>query len=211
MSQFYLEALNALDQLPKTSKLGSGNGVMAQNPTSSAAGQTIYEEREIATLLMFQSCSRIPDEKSIIEEEHNEYCYLEPYCNPCALELKLKQQVDFWEKKISTLIPDEWSEDNWTDILRDENNPSFSKDEPRLFSKMTLLEKRLEIVYWVDPAILELWLEGFPKSSHKCLSNLKQLIKCGIPYLNQSYNWDVTIEYLSHEIELQMLGLNLSL
>ena len=118
-------------------------------------------------------------------------------------------------KKISTLIPDEWSEDNWTDILRNENNPSsFSKDETKLFSKMTLLEKRLEIVDWVDhyvQAILELWLEGFPKSSHKCLSNLKQLIKCGIPYLNQSYNWDVTIEYLSHEIELQMLGLNVSL
>ena len=188
---------------------------MAQNTPSSAAGQIIHKEREIATLLTFQSCSIIPDEKSIIEEVHDEYCHLEPYCDPCALELKLKQQVDCWEKKISTLIPDEWSEDNWTDILRNENNPSsFSKDEPKLFSKMTLLEKRLEIVDWVDhyvQAILELWLEGFPMSSNRCLSNLKQLIKCGIPYLNQSYNWDVTIEYLSHEIELQMLGLNVSL
>ena len=75
------------------------------------------------------------------------------------------------------------------------------------------MKKRLETFHFLDycylEAVTEHWSSGYPRSAHRFLMGLKKNTDNGISCLKQRYHLESIVEYLSVEIEREMLCMNL--
>ena len=173
-----------------------------ENTKRSLSSSSSSSSSSVCSSLNYDHCYVIANEKCIIEEH---LCEADKNldCTVCRYEAKFEVNARIWEERIAELISDDYNEDHWSDVeLRGEVSGGDDSD----------LEKRLETFHFLDcylEAITEHWREGYPRSAHRTLMALKKIIEKNISCLKQRYNLDSIVEFLTVEIEQEMMCMNL--
>ena len=138
---------------------------------------------------------------------HANFCQCEcKCCKICDLKHDYETKASFWKDKIKEIVSDEWDNDSrhHPDLLSVVENCNTED--------IVMIGRRCKVFEYVDlfiNAITDDWYNGYPLNAKLNLANLSSLVATEMNILNQKYNWPEVIEFLSKEIDLEIVRLHL--
>ena len=142
-------------------------------------------------------------------DDHMSDCLMDQ-CDVCSLKEKLERQALEWKEKVEEIVGSEWEDDAWS--VADEYIDLIyypETNETVDVNRLVNLERRSNVFHYVDlfvETIIDSWHDGLPFNANHNLSNLCNFVSNDeMNVLDKTYNWNGVIEYLTTEINRELL------